>query len=252
VAFRSRCDARGLSLLQAFHCFDLDGNGLIDADELWTACHALGMQPADGSAAASASSAGSGGGCVRPADVMDVIRYADADGNGQVDFDEFAAAFRTREEAAAEDHQPQPADGQDAEKPTLPRASITAASANVAPVDAPAAMPKLTLMRMPAPEQPPPPPSFVRPVAAAAPAVAASASAAAAPSMPSAASWSSALPGAAATARPTASVPAVVAPAPLPRSPPAVVATTEWNCAACTFTNRAGRSRCEICDTPKQ
>jgi hypothetical protein len=266
VAFRSRCDARGLSLLQAFHCFDLDGNGLIDADELWTACHALGMQPADGAADGStaASASSGGGGCVRPADVMDVIHYADADGNGQLDFGEFAAAFRTREEAAAEDHHSQPVDGQD-DKPTTPRTpSSAAAAADVAPADASEAMPKLTLMRMPAPELQPPPPAFVRPVVATAVAAPASRSAPAAPSMPSAAPWPSAFPGAAATARSPASgpgpaaaapSPAVVTPAPaapLPRSPPVVVAATEWSCAACTFTNRPGRSRCEICDTPKQ
>lgn len=265
VAFRSRCDARGLSLLQAFHCFDLDGSGLIDADELWTACHALGMQPADGAADGStaASASSGGGGCVRPADVMDVIRYADADGNRQLDFGEFAVAFRTREEAAAEDHHSQPVDGADDERPTAPRASSSAAAAaDVAPAGASEAMPKLTLMRMPAPELQPPPPAFVRPVAATA--VAAPVSAPATPSMPSAASWPSAFPGAAATARSPASgsgpaaaapSPAVVTPvpaAPLPRSPPVVVATTEWSCTACTFTNRPGRSRCEICDTPKQ
>ena len=147
VAFRSRCDARGLSLLQAFHCFDLDGSGLIDADELWTACHALDMQPADGAADGStaASASSGGGGCVRPADVMDVIHYGDADGNRQLDFGEFAAAFRTREEVAAEHQQPQHVHGQGDEKPTSPRASSNAraatASADVAPANASAAIP---------------------------------------------------------------------------------------------------------------
>lgn len=242
VSFRSRCDARGLSLLQAFHCFDLDGNGLLDADEMWTACHALGMQAAADGVAAAASASSSG--CVRPGDVMDVIRYADADGNGQLDFSEFAVAFRTREEVAAEY---QIIDQRDDDTSPSPRTPITAASADVAPADASAAMPKLTLMRMPPPERPSPPPAFVRPVAT--PAIAAPVSA------PAAAPWPSAVfPGAPAAARPAAPVPAVAAPspAPLPRSPPVIVATTEWNCAACTYTNQPGRTRCEICDTPKQ
>lgn len=216
IAVRTRLDAKGLSLLQAFHLFDLDGNGLLDSSELWTAFTFLGFTGTPASNTAAGVSAE-----VTPNDVCDVLRLADIGEDGAIDFQEFTHAFRTREEA----HTRQENTGDmeaDSEQEEQKSDSSSSAAASVPVVE----FPKLDLIPIPPVDRPAPPPSYIRPSASSAPR--------------------------------QVSPPSVNMPAPVVFSPlvevrsPISVATTSWTCSACTFVSGPGRSRCEICDTPKQ
>jgi len=63
---------------EAFSLFDKDGDGTIDADELGTVLRSLGHQPTE-------------------EEVEDMIREADTDGNGTIDFQEFIEMMPTQE-----------------------------------------------------------------------------------------------------------------------------------------------------------
>jgi len=217
VALRSACDRRGLSLLQAFHWLDVEGKGLLAVDELWTACHALGVTSAESS-------------LVRPSDIVDLLRAADVDGDGKLDFAEFARALAISHTHAQEDEQHGLQQSQQAKETFV---QTTDSSSKSAATPAPP-LPKLTLLKMPAPDPSAPTPSFVPPVAATG-IVPVTAAPAAAPAV--------------------ARVPAAAAPAAaVVASPPAlpVVGTAQWSCSVCTYLNSPSRTRCEMCDTPKQ
>jgi hypothetical protein len=235
IAIRSRLDAKGLSLLQAFHLFDLDGNGLLDSNELWTALHFLGFQAEDRST-------------VTPNDVQDLMRLSDTGEDGALDFEEFTRAFHTREEVQITHAQLEAIDEDDREEQKsglstkLPLATNTSSSV-AAPID----LPKLELIQMPAPQRPTHAPAYVSPTGPSSvppPATAPQ-------QLPSHVSAPAASPWSFPAAGPAASSVAGVPPS-QPRSPPIVVATSPWNCGVCTYANGAGRSRCEMCDTPKQ
>lgn len=227
VSFRQRIDSKGLSLLEAFHHFDLDGNGLLDADELWTALHFLGFG-IDGDAA------------VKPNDAMELMRLADTGQDGAIDFEEFARAFRTREEMRHmhETMEREEEEEKETEKNQPSVQTSSSASASAAPT---VALPKLDLLPMPALEPATPAPAYVAPSATIP--TRASPPSTVPPSVPVASPsvWSPSLP---------ASVPAASFPPLRSSALPLVVATHAWSCPACTFENAAGRSRCEICDTP--
>jgi len=63
---------------EAFSLFDKDGDGTIDNEELGTVLRSLGNQPTD-------------------EEVEDMIREADEDGNGTIDFAEFIKMMPTQE-----------------------------------------------------------------------------------------------------------------------------------------------------------
>jgi Ca2+-binding EF-hand superfamily protein len=226
ITFRARLDAKKLSLLQAFHLFDLDGNGFIDAGELWTAFTFLGFAGSHGD---SSSGLAASPAQVTPNDVMDVLRFGDAGGDGSLDFEEFTRAFRTREEghdgARIEEVNEDASSSEE-------RKDDSASSDSPPPVD----LPKLELIPMPAPQRPSPPPAYERPRVTAPAAAPSHVS----PQPPAAAAYQ------AAPAQPA------FQPAP-PQQParPMVVATAEWACGVCTYINRPGQSRCSMCDTPK-
>ena len=60
-------------LREVFETFDKDKNGSIDAKEIKEVCESMGIQ-ADGD------------------DIKDLIKQADEDGNGKIEFDEFKKA----------------------------------------------------------------------------------------------------------------------------------------------------------------
>lgn len=62
------------SLRQAFAAFDKDGSGTIDASELKQCLKAMGKHP-------------------DPLELEELLRQMDTDGNGVIDFEEFAAAL---------------------------------------------------------------------------------------------------------------------------------------------------------------
>ena len=72
---------------EAFAFFDKDGNGRITAEELSTVVRSLGQSPT-------------------PEELREMVRDADADGNGTIEFAEFLALMsRQREAANADDNE---------------------------------------------------------------------------------------------------------------------------------------------------
>lgn len=239
VTIRHRIDAKGMSLLQAFHLFDIDGNGLLDPSELWTAMHFLGLvaaasPPSDSSSSVVSSSSPSVA-LVSPSELIDFLRLSDHGADGALDFEEFAAALRTREEAHMHGHHTDAGGRAAGTQASIDQPNADDAEHKAYPAGSSASSPaphKLPLIPIPAIPTPPPPTPFrTPPTQPHRP-----------PPQPTAVTHTSL------TQAPTPAAPATAATQ--VRSPP-VASATPWPCAVCTYENSAGRSRCEMCDTPK-
>jgi hypothetical protein len=66
------------SIRQAFATFDKDGNGTIDAEELYSCLKAMGHHPG-------------------PLELEELLAQMDTNGDGVIDFEEFAAVMTTRQ-----------------------------------------------------------------------------------------------------------------------------------------------------------
>ena len=264
VAIRQALDKRGMSLLQAFHCFDIDGDGVIDAGELWTAmCFLQLAQPTATSESheeekkaqdsSVPSTDASSVHLLQSQDIMDFIRLADRNEDGSLDFNEFTHALRTREETmeGQEEHVNEEVGAQDDEddltherKTNIDSSTSALSASSQSSSSASIHLPKLTRLPLPPLPSATPPPTYIAPskVAPMAQTInsASSSRSAAMPHQPPSSQ----------PQHPPQSAPSQSPPPAGPRSPPLVVSLQSWNCSVCTYLNAPGRSRCEMCDTP--